>query len=233
MKSTNCSKHLSRRCRRSNHVMNCFYGNMGKTFDQSDALAERAPNGFGGVTPKDDGRSADRSSEVRNAGVVADEQRASAKARGQFGQRKGVGEFAGGGFGEAFEAALFGFAADEQQARAGKLLDEFAPVRFGPILLFAAAARMQSDHRLPVSRRQLEMRDGIGIKDRKALQRFEEHLCRMDVRAFVRPVRAGEELRFGDASDIFLKNAVRVVQIRNNYGKRGEKVGERRIELPA
>ena len=169
-----------------------------------------------------------------DAGIVADEEGAGAEAGGKFGKRERTGEFARSRLGEAFKAALFCFAADKKQARAGKLLNQFAPFWFWPVLLFAAAARVKSQLEFAlryVLDRQTWNR--ISIEDRKTRERLKKNFSRVDAISFIRPMGAGNELRFGNLSDVRLKDAVRIVQIRDDDRKGAEEISKGRIELAA
>src|SRR5580765_5546890 len=108
--------------------------------------------------------------------------------------------------------------ADQQQIEGGgadDFLQQRGPFLCGPIFLRAATAWMKRECGRGWSRRFLEgkrkARDMIGSKNSQSLEWPKKSLRRVQTGFFVRPVRASNELRFGTAIDICLKNPVRIV----------------------
>ena len=58
----------------------------------------------------------------------------------------------------------------------------------------------------------------IGTEDGETFQWFEKNFCRVKELCLVRTVRAGVELRFRHARDVLLKDAIGIVEVRNDDG---------------
>ena len=117
----------------------------------NDACAGRTPDFFDGVRPQDQPGQTDRGSQMRNAGVVANERIAPGQLAGQFGERQALRDATtrgGQGGGKPLQTFAFGFAANQEQAEVGEVdevLEQFGPVGFRPVLAVAAAAGMKGE----------------------------------------------------------------------------------------
>lgn len=114
-------------------------------------VADGTPNAVVARAPQNDAVEAKECGEVGDAGVVTDKNAAVLESIGEFNQRKFQGNVAAAQrdeFGQLRETITFGFAADEQDvvvAGRDEMLEERAPVLFGPVFLGAAAAGVDGD----------------------------------------------------------------------------------------
>src|SRR4051812_10182614 len=69
-----------------------------------------------------------------------------------------------------------------------------------------------------------ETRHWVSVENSHALQRLEINFCGVRIRALIGSMRADDELRFGTASDVRLKNFVWIEKIRNNHRELGKKI---------
>ena len=63
---------------------------------------------------------------------------------------------------------------------------------------------------------------GVGVEDGETFERLEEDFRGVASGGVVRPVRAGEELRFRPGGHVRLEESIGIVEVGNNHGEAGE-----------
>ena len=174
---------------------------------------------------------------MRDAGIVSDETHAAAQPTGDLDQRTCGTKFKarrGQYPRESREAVALGFATDEEDLKrrlGDEPLEQFGPSGLRPVLLFAAAAGMESKS-VGSGRRRIEAktRDRVRIEDGQAFERFQKNFGGMDSRALVGPVRTGDELGARTAGHIRLEDAIGVVEKREDDGEGVEVIYEKSVQ---
>src|SRR5262249_30652835 len=160
------------------------------------------------LAPQNQSGQTDCGREMRDAGVVANKASAPLQQSREFGERTALGD-ADPGWGqsgrEALQSLTFGLTTNQEQIETrliDQVLQQFSPFGFGPILVLAATAGVQSENSLvwlAIAKERTftcgfasdpKVRNGIGIEDCEALERLQIEVRSMKVRPFSGPMRA-------------------------------------------
>ncbi len=208
-------------------------------------FAARLPDGRRRGAEQRDGGRADGGSQMRDAGVVADEQGAAFEDGGEFNQLQSVDPVERtrcDQFREARDGCVVGFAVDEEELD-GEFVHEPAgdggEVLGGPVLAFAAAAGMERDNPFAARHRkvtrgqravvvvEVDTRRGLFDVDGERLERFAVVL---GGRQHGRARRRFDDLPDAAAADVVGEDVVGVEDVGDDKVEAVEVGGERFVE---
>ena len=110
---------------------------------------------------------------------------------------------------------------------------ELGPLWRRPVLLFAAAARVDGEQRggSRIGVLESQLRQRVGVEDGEALEGLEKDFGGVERLGFIRSVRAREELRLAASLHVLCEEAVGVVEVGDDDVEAGEVVAHRVVEV--
>lgn len=218
-----------------------FFQSIWRSQDR-DVFAQRTPHRCVARAPKGQAGQANGRGQMCDSRVMTDKTGAPVKTTSQLGQWQTARQLDSAKrshSGQSLQPRAFRFAADEQQVQIRcreQVSDKQTPVFLRPVFLFTAAAWMQCQPAAVCWQRgihvsEFEAWSRLVIEDGESFEWFEKSFGGVPRKFFIRPMRAGDELCGGTAGNVFLKNAVGVVEIRKDDCKVREVIGETRIQL--